>query len=97
LAVVTTARRTLVSAVRVSPNRAITCLRERGLPAATDAASAARAADSAATAAGAARALEEALAIYRDLGDRGGEAETLNHAGTLHRARGDLDQAGACH
>ena len=46
---------------------------------------------------GAAEALEEALGIYRDLGDRGGEAEVLNEVGTLHRVRGDLDPAGACH
>ena len=27
----------------------------------------------------------------------GGEVEALNEVGTLHRARGDLDRAGACH
>ncbi len=46
---------------------------------------------------GAARDLDEALGIYRDIGDRGGEAEVLNDAGTLHRARGDVRQAGSCH
>ena len=46
----------------------------------------------------AAQALTEALGIYRDLGDlgdRGGEAEALNEAGALHRARGLLSQAAA--
>ncbi len=46
---------------------------------------------------GASQALEEALDSYRDLGDRGGMTETVNKAGTLHRVRGALDQAGACH
>jgi tetratricopeptide (TPR) repeat protein len=46
---------------------------------------------------GAARDLEEALRISRDLGDRDGEAEALNEAGALHRACGDLRQAGSCH
>jgi tetratricopeptide (TPR) repeat protein len=45
----------------------------------------------------AAQALEQALDIYRDLGDRGGEAEALNKRGTLHRISGDLAQAGGCH
>ena len=45
----------------------------------------------------AAQALEEALGIYRDLGDRGGEAEALNERGTLHRVSGDLAQAEGCH
>ena len=45
----------------------------------------------------AAQALEQALGIYRDLGDRGGEAEALNETGTLHRVSGDLAQAEACH
>ena len=43
------------------------------------------------------QAMQEALAIYRDLGDRDGEAEALNEAGTLHRVRGDLSAAGSCH
>ena len=46
---------------------------------------------------GAARDLDQALALYRDLSDRGGEAEALNEIGTLHRARGDLARAGQCH
>jgi tetratricopeptide (TPR) repeat protein len=46
---------------------------------------------------GAARDLEEALAIYRDIGERGGEVYALNEAGTLRRACGDLRQAGSCH
>ena len=41
--------------------------------------------------------LEEALGIYRDLGDRAGEAEALNESGTLHRVCGDLRQARSCH
>ena len=45
----------------------------------------------------AAQALEQALGIFRDLGDRGGEAEALNEKGTLHRVSGDLAQARACH
>jgi tetratricopeptide (TPR) repeat protein len=45
----------------------------------------------------AAEALEAALTISRDLGDRGGEAELLSELGTLHRVRGDLDQAVVCH
>jgi tetratricopeptide (TPR) repeat protein len=35
------------------------------------------------------RASEEALAIYRDIGDRGGEVEALNDRGALHRASGE--------
>ena len=46
---------------------------------------------------GAAGALETALGIYRDLGVRGSEAAALNEVGTLHRARGDANRAGACH
>jgi tetratricopeptide (TPR) repeat protein len=46
---------------------------------------------------GAARDLEEALGIFRDIGERGGEVEALNQVGTLHRACGDLGQAGSCH
>jgi tetratricopeptide (TPR) repeat protein len=45
----------------------------------------------------AAQALEQALGICRDLGDRGGEAETLNESGMLHRVSGDLAQAEGCH
>ena len=47
--------------------------------------------------AAAAEALEAALGIYRDLGDRGGEAEALNEVGTLRRVRGDPDGAGTYH
>jgi tetratricopeptide (TPR) repeat protein len=42
-------------------------------------------------------ALEEALVTYRDIGDRGGEAEALNEAGTLRRVCGELDQARDAH
>jgi Flp pilus assembly protein TadD len=35
--------------------------------------------------------------MFRDLGDRGGEAGTLNETGTLHRVRGDLAWAEGCH
>jgi tetratricopeptide (TPR) repeat protein len=45
----------------------------------------------------AAQAAEQALGIYRDLGDRGGEAEALNETGALHRVTGDLAQAEECH
>jgi tetratricopeptide (TPR) repeat protein len=45
----------------------------------------------------AAQALEQALGIYRDLGDRGGEVTALNERATLHRASGDLVEAEACH
>jgi len=38
---------------------------------------------------GAARALQEALDIYPDLGDRGGEVEALNESGILSMAHGD--------
>jgi tetratricopeptide (TPR) repeat protein len=41
--------------------------------------------------------LEQALGIYRDIGNRLGEADALNEAGALNRVRGDLDQAVACH
>jgi tetratricopeptide (TPR) repeat protein len=37
--------------------------------------------------------LEQALDLYRGLGNRYGEAEVLNHSGTLHRQLGDLEQA----
>jgi tetratricopeptide (TPR) repeat protein len=43
------------------------------------------------------QALKQALGIYRDLGDRGGEAEALNKKGTLHQVSGDLAQAEAYH
>ncbi len=45
----------------------------------------------------AAQALEQALSIYRDIGDRGGEAEALNKRGVLYRVSGDLTQAEGCH
>jgi tetratricopeptide (TPR) repeat protein len=45
----------------------------------------------------AARDLQEALSIYRDIGERGGEVEALNEAGTLSRARGALGEAGSFH
>ena len=45
----------------------------------------------------AAQALEQALGIFRDLGDRSGEAEALNERGTLYRVSGDLAQAEGCH
>jgi tetratricopeptide (TPR) repeat protein len=43
---------------------------------------------------GAAEALEKSHRIFRDLGD---EAQVLNERGALHRVRGDLDRARACH
>jgi tetratricopeptide (TPR) repeat protein len=45
----------------------------------------------------AAQALKQALRIYRDLGDRDGEAEVLNETGTLHRVSGNLARARECH
>ena len=45
----------------------------------------------------AAQALEQALGIYRDLGDRSAEATALNERGTLYRASGDLARAEGCH
>jgi tetratricopeptide (TPR) repeat protein len=45
----------------------------------------------------AAGALEQALGIYRDLGDRDGEVTALNESGTLRRVRGDLARAEGCH
>jgi tetratricopeptide (TPR) repeat protein len=45
----------------------------------------------------AARLLEEALSIFRDVGDQGSETEALNERGTLHRVSGDLAQAKDCH
>jgi tetratricopeptide (TPR) repeat protein len=41
--------------------------------------------------------MERALGTYRDIGDRGGEAEALNERGTLHRVSGDLARAEGCH
>ena len=35
--------------------------------------------------------------MYRDLGDRLGQAKALNETGTLHRVSGDLAQADGCH
>jgi tetratricopeptide (TPR) repeat protein len=43
------------------------------------------------------QALEQALALYRDLGNQGGEAEALNERGTLYRVSGDLAPAEGCH
>ena len=37
------------------------------------------------------RALRQALAIRRDLGDLHGEAETLRNLSQIHQARGELD------
>jgi tetratricopeptide (TPR) repeat protein len=45
----------------------------------------------------AAQSQEQALRIYRDLGQRGGEGQTLNERGTLYRVRGGLDLAEECH
>jgi len=45
----------------------------------------------------AAQDLEQALGIYRDIGNRVGDAEALNETGTLHRVTGDLAQAEGCH
>ena len=45
----------------------------------------------------AAQALEEALGICRDIGDRGGEAVALNEAGVLYRVRGDPGRAAEYH
>jgi tetratricopeptide (TPR) repeat protein len=46
---------------------------------------------------GAAEDLGQALAIYRDIGDRDGQAGALNETGTLHRVTGSLVEAEACH
>jgi hypothetical protein len=46
---------------------------------------------------GAAQALEQALGIYCDLGDRRSQAHALNGRATLHRVRGDLERAKGCH
>jgi tetratricopeptide (TPR) repeat protein len=45
----------------------------------------------------AAQLLEQALGIYRDLGNRSGEVMALNESGTLHRATGDLARAEGRH
>ena len=45
----------------------------------------------------AAQALEEALGIYADIGDRGGEALALNDRGTLYRLTGERSLAEGCH
>jgi tetratricopeptide (TPR) repeat protein len=45
----------------------------------------------------AAQALEEALGIYADIGDRGGEALALNDRGTLYRLTGERALAEGCH
>jgi tetratricopeptide (TPR) repeat protein len=42
---------------------------------------------------GAAQVQEEALGIYRELGERGGEVEALNELGTRHRLCGELGSA----
>jgi hypothetical protein len=41
--------------------------------------------------------LEQALSIYRRLGDREGEAAALHERGTLHRISGELGSARGCH
>ena len=41
--------------------------------------------------------LQEALDVYRELGDRGSEAEALNEVGALHKPGGDLSRARSCH
>jgi len=43
------------------------------------------------------QAVEESLAIFRDLADQRGEAGALNEAGTLYRLNGDLSRSIACH
>ena len=43
------------------------------------------------------RPLGEALSIYRDIGDRNGQAETLNEIATLDRVRGNPAAATAGH
>lgn len=42
---------------------------------------------------GATEALQQALDLHRELGDRGGEVEALNEYGALCRVRGDLTEA----
>ena len=46
---------------------------------------------------GAADALQEALGISHDIGNRGSEADALNETGTLHRVRGDPGRAAEYH
>jgi tetratricopeptide (TPR) repeat protein len=46
---------------------------------------------------GVAQDLEEALGIYRDIGDLGGEVDALNESGRLYLARCDLSQARSSH
>ncbi len=46
---------------------------------------------------GAAEALDRALGICRDLGDRRSQAHALNGRATLHRVSGDLARAQECH
>ena len=43
------------------------------------------------------RALTAALGIFRDIGDRGGEIETLDELGALRLAQGDPAKAAICH
>ena len=45
----------------------------------------------------AARAYEEALPNFRQIGNRGGEAEALNNKGVLHRVSGDPALGEQCH
>ena len=45
----------------------------------------------------AAQALDRALDICRDLGDRFGQAGTLNYRGTLHLFSGEHERAERCH
>jgi hypothetical protein len=46
---------------------------------------------------GAAGDLEQALAIYRDIGGRGGDVTILNETGTLRRLIGEPAEGAACH
>ena len=46
---------------------------------------------------GAAQAQEQALGLYRDLGDRRGQAHALNDRAAVHRVSGDLTRAEACY
>jgi tetratricopeptide (TPR) repeat protein len=43
------------------------------------------------------KALEHALGIYLEIGNRGGEVKALNERGTLHRVTGELAPAEECH
>ena len=40
--------------------------------------------------------LQQALALYRDLGDQAGQADALNGLGWVHRLTGDYPAAAAC-